>query len=44
MVDGATDDEMQEALSTGGVTVLGFSQVYGGLEEAVMRATADEVG
>ena len=42
--DESTAAEILQALTTGGVKVSGFSQVDGGLEEAFMRATADEVG
>ncbi|MEP6752532.1 MAG: ABC transporter ATP-binding protein [Candidatus Dormiibacterota bacterium] len=42
--DESTAAEILQALTTGGVKVFGFSQVDGGLEEAFMRATADEVG
>jgi ABC-2 type transport system ATP-binding protein len=36
--------EILQALTAGGIKVSGFSQVDGGLEEAFMRATSDEVG
>jgi ABC-2 type transport system ATP-binding protein len=36
--------EILQALTASGIKVSGFSQVDGGLEEAFMRATSDEVG
>jgi ABC-2 type transport system ATP-binding protein len=42
--DESTAAEILEALTAGGIKVSGFSQVDGGLEEAFMRATSDEVG
>jgi ABC-2 type transport system ATP-binding protein len=36
--------EILQALTAAGIKVSGFSQVDGGLEEAFMRATSDEVG
>ena len=42
--DESTAAEILQALTAGGIKVSGFSQVDGGLEEAFMRATSDEVG
>jgi ABC-2 type transport system ATP-binding protein len=42
--DDATAAEILQALTAGGIRVSAFSQVDGGLEEAFMRATSDEVG
>jgi len=42
--DESTAADILQALTTGGIKVSGFSQVDGGLEEAFMRATSDEVG
>jgi ABC-2 type transport system ATP-binding protein len=42
--DESTAAEILHALTAGGIKVSGFSQVDGGLEEAFMRATSDEVG
>ena len=42
--DDSTAAEILQALTAGGIKVSGFSQVDGGLEEAFMRATSDEVG
>jgi ABC-2 type transport system ATP-binding protein len=42
--DESTAAEILQALIAGGIKVSGFSQVDGGLEEAFMRATSDEVG
>jgi ABC-2 type transport system ATP-binding protein len=42
--DESTAAEILQALTAGGIKVSAFSQVDGGLEEAFMRATSDEVG
>jgi ABC-2 type transport system ATP-binding protein len=42
--DESTAADILQALTAGGIKVSGFSQVDGGLEEAFMRATSDEVG
>ena len=42
--DDSTAAEILQALTAGGIKVSAFSQVDGGLEEAFMRATSDEVG
>jgi ABC-2 type transport system ATP-binding protein len=42
--DESTAAEILQALTAGGIKVSGFSQADGGLEEAFMRATSDEVG
>jgi ABC-2 type transport system ATP-binding protein len=42
--DDSTAAEILQALTAAGIKVSGFSQVGGGLEEAFMRATSDEVG
>jgi ABC-2 type transport system ATP-binding protein len=42
--DESTAADILQALTTGGIKVSAFSQVDGGLEEAFMRATSDEVG
>ena len=42
--DESTAAEILQALTAGGIKVSSFSQVDGGLEEAFMRATSDEVG
>jgi ABC-2 type transport system ATP-binding protein len=42
--DDSTAAEILQALTAGGIRVSGFSQIDGGLEEAFMRATSDEVG
>jgi ABC-2 type transport system ATP-binding protein len=42
--DESTAAEILQALTAAGIKVSGFSQVDGGLEEAFMRATSDEVG
>jgi ABC-2 type transport system ATP-binding protein len=42
--DDSTAADILQALTAGGIKVSGFSQVDGGLEEAFMRATSDEVG
>jgi ABC-2 type transport system ATP-binding protein len=42
--DESTAAEILQALTAVGIKVSGFSQVDGGLEEAFMRATSDEVG
>jgi ABC-2 type transport system ATP-binding protein len=42
--DESTAAEILQALTASGIKVSGFSQVDGGLEEAFMRATSDEVG
>jgi ABC-2 type transport system ATP-binding protein len=42
--DDSTAAEILQALTAGGIRVSAFSQVDGGLEEAFMRATSDEVG
>ena len=42
--DESTAAEILQALTACGIKVSGFSQVDGGLEEAFMRATSDEVG
>jgi ABC-2 type transport system ATP-binding protein len=42
--DDSTAAEILQALTAGGIRVSGFGQIDGGLEEAFMRATSDEVG
>jgi ABC-2 type transport system ATP-binding protein len=42
--DESTAAEILQALTAGGIKVSAFSEVDGGLEEAFMRATSDEVG
>jgi ABC-2 type transport system ATP-binding protein len=42
--DDSAAAEILQALTAAGIKVSGFSQVDGGLEEAFMRATSDEVG
>ncbi len=42
--DDSTAAEILQALTAGGIKVAAFSQVGGGLEEAFMRATSEEVG
>jgi hypothetical protein len=42
--DDSTAAEILQALTAGGIRVSAFSQVDGGLEEAFMRATSEEVG
>ena len=42
--DESTAADILQALTAGGIKVSAFSQVDGGLEEAFMRATSDEVG
>ena len=42
--DDSTAAEILQALTAGGIKVSAFSQVDGGLEEAFMRATSEEVG
>jgi ABC-type uncharacterized transport system ATPase subunit len=42
--DDSTAAAILQALTAGGIRVSAFSQVDGGLEEAFMRATSDEVG
>lgn len=42
--DESTAADILQALTASGIKVSGFSQVDGGLEEAFMRATSDEVG
>jgi ABC-2 type transport system ATP-binding protein len=42
--DESTAAEILQALTAGAIRVSGFSQIDGGLEEAFMRATSDEVG
>ena len=42
--DDSTAADILQALTAGGIKVSAFSQVEGGLEEAFMRATSEEVG
>jgi ABC-2 type transport system ATP-binding protein len=42
--DEATAADILQALTAAGIKVSAFSQVDGGLEEAFMRATSEEVG
>jgi ABC-2 type transport system ATP-binding protein len=42
--DESTAADILQALTAGGIKVSAFSQVDGGLEEAFMRATSEEVG
>jgi ABC-2 type transport system ATP-binding protein len=42
--DDATAAEILQALTDGGIRVSGFSQVEGGLEDAFLKATSEEVG
>jgi ABC-2 type transport system ATP-binding protein len=42
--DESTAAEILQALTAGGIKVSAFNQVDGGLEEAFMRATSEEVG
>jgi ABC-2 type transport system ATP-binding protein len=42
--DDATAADILQALTAGGIKVSAFSQVDGGLEEAFMRATSEDVG
>ena len=42
--DDSTAAEILQALTAGGIKVSAFNQVDGGLEEAFMRATSEEVG
>jgi ABC-2 type transport system ATP-binding protein len=42
--DDSTAAEILQALTAGGIKISAFNQVDGGLEEAFMRATSEEVG
>jgi ABC-2 type transport system ATP-binding protein len=42
--DDSTAAEILQALTAGGIKVSAFSQIDGGLEEAFMRATSEDVG
>ena len=42
--DDSTAADILQALTAGGIKVSAFSQVDGGLEEAFMRATSEDVG
>jgi len=41
--DDSTAADILQALTAGGIKVAAFSQVDGGLEEAFMRATSEDV-
>ncbi len=42
--DESTASEILQALTSAGIRVSGFSQIEGGLEDAFLRATSEEVG